>query len=177
MIAGFASAAQAQKCFRGVLLAFSRPGALVTLDAVEPPAGLSPAVAAILLTLADAATGVYLPEPAHDWLKFHTGARPVAREAADFVVAASLAGLRNGTDEAPEAGATLIVDAEALAGPKFRLSGPGNETHLDVCLPLGGAFLAEWRAQKRIAPRGVDVLLCAGNKIIGLPRSTNIEEF
>jgi alpha-D-ribose 1-methylphosphonate 5-triphosphate synthase subunit PhnH len=176
MIAGFSSAAQGQKCFRGVLLAFSRPGETVTLEAIEPPAGLSPAAAAILLTLADAATGVNLPETAHDWLKFYTGARPVARENANFVVgAACLTCLQNGTDEAPETGATLVADVETFAGPKYRLSGPGIETHLDVCLPLDGAFLAAWRALRRIAPRGVDVLLCAERKIIGLPRSTNIE--
>jgi alpha-D-ribose 1-methylphosphonate 5-triphosphate synthase subunit PhnH len=176
MIAGFSSPAQAQNCFRGVLRAFSRPGTSVRLEAVEPPAGLSPAAAAILLTLADATSGVHLPEAAHDWLKFHTGARPVARETADFVVAAPhLAGLRNGTDEAPETGATLMIDAAEFAGPKYRLSGPGIETHLDISLPLDTDFLADWRAQRRIAPRGVDMLLCAGQKIIGLPRSTNIE--
>jgi alpha-D-ribose 1-methylphosphonate 5-triphosphate synthase subunit PhnH len=176
MIAGFATPAQAQKCFRGVLLAFSRPGKMVTMEAVETPAGLSPAAAAILLTLADGTTGVHLPEAAHDWLKFHTGARPASREIADFVVAGpSLAGLRNGTDEAPETGATLIVDVPELDGPKHRLGGPGIETHLDICLPLDDVFLAQWRTQRRAAPRGVDVLLCAGRRIIGLPRSTNIE--
>lgn len=176
MIAGFASPAQAQSCFRGVLLAFSRPGTLVTLETPQPPAGLSPAAAAILLTLADAATSVNLPASADEWLKFHTGARPVAPEAADFVVAGRrLAGLQNGTDEAPETGATLMMDAANLSGPKFRLSGPGIETHLEICLPLDGNFLSEWQAQRRLAPRGVDVLLCAGRDIIGLPRSTNIE--
>jgi alpha-D-ribose 1-methylphosphonate 5-triphosphate synthase subunit PhnH len=175
MIAGFASPAQAQNCFRGVLLALSRPGTVVTLEMLQAPSGISPAAAAILLTLADATTGIHLPEAAHDWLKFHTGAKPAAREAADFVVDTSLAGLRNGTDEAPETGATLIIDAAELHGPKYRLSGPGIETHLDICLPLDDAFLAEWRALKRIAPRGVDVLLCAGQNIVGLPRSTNIE--
>jgi alpha-D-ribose 1-methylphosphonate 5-triphosphate synthase subunit PhnH len=178
MIAGFSSTAQAQKCFRGVLLALSRPGTLVTLEAPPPPAGLSPAAATILLTLADAATGITLPDAAHDWLKFHTGALPVARQAADFAVAGPhLSSLRNGTDEAPETGATLIIDVVEFAGPKYRLTGPGIETHLDICLPLDATFLTEWRAQRRIAPRGVDVLLCAGDKIIGLPRTTNIEEF
>jgi alpha-D-ribose 1-methylphosphonate 5-triphosphate synthase subunit PhnH len=176
MIAGFTTPAQAQKCFRGVLRALSRPGELVMLEDAEAPAGLSPAAAAILLTLADATTGVYLPDSAHDWLKFHTGARPAARQAADFVLeSARLAGLRNGTDDEPEAGATLIVDVAELNGPEYRLSGPGIDTHLDISLPLGAEFLLEWHAQRRIAPRGVDVLLCAAQKIIGLPRSLNIE--
>ena len=41
-------------------------------------------------------------------------------------------------------------------------------------LPLDADFIAEWRAQSRTAPRGVDIILCAGTTIIGLPRSLTI---
>jgi alpha-D-ribose 1-methylphosphonate 5-triphosphate synthase subunit PhnH len=180
---GFASALDAQACFRAILRAFSTPGTAVTLPvAPVPPPGLSPAAAAVLLTLADATTSVALPEAnaAHRWLAFHTGARIVAPAAAMFCAARQrppLTTLPQGTDETPEDGATLILDCAALhTGRPLRLSGPGLEHPIAATLPLDAAFLAEWHAQTRNAPRGVDILLCAGAEILALPRSLTIEE-
>jgi alpha-D-ribose 1-methylphosphonate 5-triphosphate synthase subunit PhnH len=176
---GFAGPADAQSCFRTVLRAFSRPGVPVMLaTALAPPVPLSPAAGAVLLTLTDASTGVSLPAGLRDWLVFHTGARLAAAAAADFVLAdkaCDLAGLRHGTDDEPEDGATLILDVADFAGPPYRLTGPGIETEVFVRLPVDAAFLAQWRALRGISPRGVDVLFCSGARIIGLPRSTRIE--
>ena len=177
---GFASSLDAQACFRAVLAAFATPGMAVTLPvALTPPPGVSSAAAAVALTLVDAQTSVAAPELAHDWLAFHTGARLVAAEEADFVMADTplkLGSLRQGTDIAPEDSATLILDLPCLAGSEFRLSGPGLREPVTVTLPLSPAFLADWRAQAHTAPRGVDVLLCAGTKMLALPRSLRIEE-
>jgi len=169
---GFTNAAQAQGCFRAVLRALSRPGEIVEII------GDLPAASAILLTLADASTAVSLEDNARDWLVFHTGARMAALEDADFVVARSrprLGLLRNGTDDEPEDGATLILDVEDFAGRPCRLTGPGIETETILPLPLDEEFFAEWTAQRQNLPRGVDVLLCAGRQVIGLPRSVKIE--
>jgi alpha-D-ribose 1-methylphosphonate 5-triphosphate synthase subunit PhnH len=169
---GFANAAQAQSCFRAVLRALSRPGEIVEI------AGDLPAVSAILLTLADASTAVSIEDTARDWLVFHTGARMAALEDADFVVARNrppLGLLRNGTDDEPEDGATLILDVEGSEGRQCRLTGPGIESETILALPLDEEFFAEWNAQRQSLPRGVDVLLCAGRQVIGLPRSVNIE--
>lgn len=180
---GFSSPMQSQSCFRGVLQALSRPGTMVTLEGIlTPPPPLSPAAAAILLTLADPFTAVSLPEgeAAREWLTFHARARLTGPEAADFVLAfarPALAALRQGTDDEPEDSATLILDCPSFAlGRHYRLTGPGIETETIVTLPLDENFLPEWRAQSRNAPRGVDVILCAGTNIIGLPRSLTIEE-
>ena len=179
---GFSSALDAQACFRAILSAFSTPGSIVTLAAtLTPPHGLSSASAALLLTLADTHTKVALPTAshAHDWLTFHTGAPLASIAEADFCVATArpaLSGLRQGTDAKPEDGATLILDVERLDGPAFRLSGPGLKTDITVALPLDAGFITEWQAQTHNAPRGVDLILCAGNQILALPRSLQIEE-
>jgi alpha-D-ribose 1-methylphosphonate 5-triphosphate synthase subunit PhnH len=175
---GFSSPLQAQACFRGMLQALSAPGAAITLPAeLSPPAPLGKAAAAILLTLADPMVSVSL-EGARDWLVFHTGTRLAELEEADFVFATSrppLASLRQGTDDVPEDGATLILEVPAFGtGPNYRLTGPGIESEIVTRLPLDAGFLAEWQAQSATAPRGVDILLCAGAQVIGLPRSLNI---
>jgi alpha-D-ribose 1-methylphosphonate 5-triphosphate synthase subunit PhnH len=179
MTPGFADAGEAQGCFRAVLRALSRPGEIVTIaTGLIPPPPLSVAAAAILLTLADPATPVCLEgQAARDWLVFHTGAPLAAAETADFVVAQTpppLSLLRNGSDDAPENGATMILETESFAGQFCRLTGPGLESFLLLELPLGKEFLAEWRAQSRIAPRGVDLFICCGSRVIGLPRSVHI---
>ena len=38
------------------------------------------------------------------------------------------------------------------------------------------AFVAAWAANRARFPRGVDVVLCAGDRIAALPRSVTIEE-
>jgi alpha-D-ribose 1-methylphosphonate 5-triphosphate synthase subunit PhnH len=184
ILPGFASALDAQACFRALLTAFSTPGSAVSLPvSIAPPAGLSPACAAVLLTLADPQTKLALPpaSAARDWLIFHTGAVMAGPHQADFCVAPQwpdLAGLRQGRDDAPEEGATLILDLPSLeeGAKRVRLSGPGLEGPVTEFLPLDAKFLADWRAQERIAPRGVDVLICAGTTIVALPRSLHIEE-
>jgi alpha-D-ribose 1-methylphosphonate 5-triphosphate synthase subunit PhnH len=181
---GFTSPTDAQSCFRGVLQALSTPGAIVTLDhAVGPPPGLSAASASALLTLVDATVAASLPEgddAARDWLVFHAGVRLTAQSAADFVMARDdfdLAQLKQGTDDEPEDGATLVLDVASLeSGREFRLTGPGIETETRVMLPLTAAFMTGWRKQALNRPRGVDVILCHGTRIMGLPRSLTIEE-
>jgi alpha-D-ribose 1-methylphosphonate 5-triphosphate synthase subunit PhnH len=178
---GFADAGEAQSCFRAVLRAMSFPGRAVTIGAaLAAPPGLSPAAAALLLTLADAAVTVHLQdERAADWLVFHTGTRRAPVGEADFVVAVArqrLADLAQGSDDEPEGGATLILEMPALArGQRARLTGPGIECALIVDLPLDTAFFAEWQDMSARAPCGVDVLLCAGTQLLALPRSLHLE--
>ncbi|MDD2877937.1 MAG: phosphonate C-P lyase system protein PhnH [Acidiphilium sp.] len=181
---GFANNLESQRCFRAILQAMSHPGLIITLDInLTPPAPLSVATAAALLTLVDATVRVAMPENTGagvDWLVFHTGARIAAAAEADFIVASappSLANLYPGTDEEPEAGATLILELPGFGcGPLFRLTGPGIESNIMLQAPLDAAFIADWRMNDALAPRGIDLLLCAGASIVGLPRSVTIEE-
>ena len=208
---GFELPAQAaQQTFRSVLEAMARPG---RIQAIAPSAsagmqapGIGIGLCAVLLTLLDAECSLHIDaalpgDRLSPYLRFHTGVRIEADSAAsDFVLLGAAhieAGiwlrLGRGSDEAPQRGATLIVEVPALdvavstslpsnlpsglhSGQRLCLRGPGIETVQRLSVTgLGADF---WRA--RIAaqadfPRGVDLLLCCGERIAALPRSTLIE--
>ena len=178
-----------QRIFRSVLEATSRPGRIVDVAAaIQPPVPLHPATAAVCLTLLDFDTPLWLDGAAMrpevvEWLKFHCG-MPLAvePEAAGFALVADaelmppLSSFNAGTAEHPERSATVIVQVRALIGGTGRqLTGPGiaGEVHLDVA----GVPESFWTwASKNHAqfPRGVDVLMSAGQVIAALPRTTRV---
>lgn len=176
----------AQASFRAILEAMSRPGRIQRMDArISPPAPLCVAAGAALLSLADADTPLWLDagDAVDKWLRFHCGA-PITPYigAARFIVACgaapSLDALDIGTDEDPQLGATLILQVTGLvAGNGWRLTGPGiqHEHRLSV-LGAPANFVAAWAQNQALFPRGVDVLLCAGDSIAALPRSVMIAE-
>ena len=182
---GFAQpVADAQACFRAVLEAMSHPGRIGSVGAgLRAPAPLAPATAAVLLTLADAETPLWLDpaaDAAADWLRFHCGATLVPAEAAMFAVCLSLSPLGSfnwGTHDGPEESATVILQLASFdAGPRLRLSGPGLRGPDVVRLgALPDDFVSGWRANHAAYPRGVDLVLCAGTQIAALPRSLSIE--
>ncbi len=176
----------AQSCFRAVLDAMSRPGTLHAAGGgLTPPAPLAPATAAVLLTLVDGETPLAIaPDfaPAASWIAFHCGVAPEAPLAdAAFVLGAALpdlSALARGTDEQPEAAATVILQLPALGrGRDYLLAGPG------LARPSGFAaeglpadFVARWAANHGLYPRGVDLILCAGTQVAALPRSLRVAE-
>jgi alpha-D-ribose 1-methylphosphonate 5-triphosphate synthase subunit PhnH len=176
----------AQAAFRAVLDAMSRPGRVLAAgSALRPPAPMMPAAAAVLLALTDADTPLWSDAGAdvEAWLRFHCGAPVVAMPGdAAFVFASAtppmLDSLRAGTEEKPQQGATLVLQVDALeAGRGWRLTGPGIEHEHRLAVhgaPAG--FLAAWAANRARFPRGVDVVLCAGDRLAALPRSVTIEE-
>jgi len=190
----------AQQVFRQLLSAQSHPGRLHTLadallQGLEAP-GLGRAMAAVLLSLLDAETGLWLPADwqdggAADWLRFHTGTRTdlsldtapfaatdlsaLAREGRD---AASLwTTLPWGSDEVPQDGATLLLEVPALAEAgtdALTLRGPGIAS--TQTLAVAGLDAAFWRARDAVAaayPCGVDLLLCCGDAFAAIPRTTH----
>lgn len=184
---GFADPVQeAQSTFRAVLDAMARPGTLHQAGVhLTPPPPLDPATAAVLLTLVDNETPLWLDAAAamaRDWLAFHCGAVVVAElSSAAFAVALSLpdlAALSAGSHEAPEESATLILQLPALgAGTRYRLNGPGLRAPASLAasgLPPG--FVAAWQRNHALYPRGTDIILCAGTTLAALPRSVSIEE-
>jgi alpha-D-ribose 1-methylphosphonate 5-triphosphate synthase subunit PhnH len=186
---GFADTVHdAQGAFRGLLDAMAHPGRIVTLPApVAVPDDVDPATAALLLTLCDGDTPVWLDRRAAGiagWLGFHTGAPVLAAPAsADFAVMLapeampSLAAFDWGSDEVPEAGTTLIVQVAGLDdGKGLVLRGPGIATQ--ARLPVAGlsaSWIAERRAMQAAFPRGVDVVFACGRRITALPRTTIVE--
>ncbi|WP_203074235.1 phosphonate C-P lyase system protein PhnH [Falsiroseomonas ponticola] len=182
-LAGFADPVlDSQAAFRAVLEAMSRPGRVQRMPVPpEVPEGIGPAAAAVLLALADADTPVRLAAgpAAEAWIRFHTGARAAAVAEAAFVLdpEARLPDLDCGTEEEPERGATLVLPVDGLAeGSGWRLSGPGIQgTHRLAVAGAPPGFLADWAASRGRFPRGVDVILCAGDQVAALPRGVTIE--
>ena len=184
---GFADpVGEAQATFRAVLDAMARPGRLYRVgERLTVPAPLHPATAAVLLTLVDSETPLWLDADAaaaRDWLAFHCGAAIVAAiDRAAFAVALSwpdLAAVPAGTHEAPELSATLILQIDALGdGARYRLLGPGlREPALLAAAGLPADFAAIWQRNHALYPCGVDIILCAGTMLAALPRSVSIEE-
>jgi alpha-D-ribose 1-methylphosphonate 5-triphosphate synthase subunit PhnH len=195
---GFADPVHAtQRVFRGALGALSHPGRIQTLpDAalrgLQAP-GSQLALWALLLTLLDVETRLWLHPAlgghgATAWLRFHTGTS-LAQDPADADFAA-LPGrqaeaslwtrLAAGSDEAPQDGATLLVEVDGLHAcdrpGALRLTGPGIEHQQWLCVPgLGADFWSARQVLQGDYPRGVDLLLCCGSQLAGLPRTTRVE--
>lgn len=213
---GFGDAVQSsQATFRRLLDAMARPGRVQSLDAatlaaLRHPEGISPALAAVLLTLTDADTRVWLgPELGSPGLaafgRFHTGLVDADSPAhCEFAFTRAHAAperllqvLPGGSDELPQDGATIVIDAPTLhaaeedahgrlrsgpAGvddadptPWVRLTGPGI-AHAHG-LAVGGLSLAFWRARQALQadfPRGVDVIITCGERFAAVPRSTTV---
>ena len=182
---GFAdSVADAQSCFRSVLNAMARPGHLHAIGGVSAPHPLCDAAAAILLTLADHETPLWLDPMAVEasvWITFHTGAPRTPAAQATFVMALSLpdlTGLSIGTDEMPETSATVILQVASLTtGQRYVLEGPGlREPRVVAIDGLPPDFVAIWQQNRVLYPLGVDLILCAGNQLTALPRSVSIKD-
>jgi len=180
---GFADpVADAQSCFRAVLDAMAHPGRVYRLPSLIPPAPLCAAAAAVVLTLVDQDAPLSLDPAlatAQSWITFHTGVSIVAASDADFVLARSLPDptqLSNGADEAPEESATVILQVASLtSGARYQLAGPGLRTPSVLTVDgLPADFVARWAANHALFPRGVDLILCAGETLAALPRSVMI---
>ncbi|SDH18690.1 phosphonate C-P lyase system protein PhnH [Bosea robiniae] len=182
---------QSQAAFRALLAALSEPGTLQQVAGeIAPPEGLATATATALLTLADYETPVWLPEalrngPAGAWLRFHCAAALVddPAEAAFAVIDGAadeprLSAFNLGTDQFPDRSTTVIVQVAGLeGGPAITFSGPGIPgTRTITSQGLRARFIDELHENNAIYPLGVDVLLAHGEGLIGLPRSTQIEE-
>ncbi len=188
--AGFAEpVVGAQSSFRALLSALSAPGTTRTVTAAhEAPAPFGPALGAACLTLLDYDTPVWL-DPILDgtaiaWLRFHTGA-PIVYEpdAAAFAIILAPQDLPPigrfclGSDEAPESGTTLLVQVpDFREGRGLHWSGPGIAHRRTVSIDgLASSFWTGRHALSELGPRGVDAFFFAGDRVIGLPRTTRVD--
>lgn len=175
-----------QRVFRALLRATSRPGEIVAL----PETG-DGAIETVLLTLLDVEVTFCVPGPdrvleLEERLLGATGARIAPVEEANFALIpggdsdGAMLGLRRGTLEAPEKGATAIYGVERLAedGPKIlTLSGSGVSGSRTLSVEgLSAEELEAIRESRAYYPLGVDVYLVdEAGSLVGLPRSTRIE--
>ncbi len=184
--AGFADPVHdSQRAFRALLDAMSHPGRIVTVADLSPPRPLHRATAAVLLTLVDHETRLWLDPAAaaaRPWITFHCGAPIVDNPGhAAFAMALSFPDLTRfhpGTHEEPETAATLICQVAGLdSGPSFRLSGPGLREPATIHITGAPAdFPALWAANHASFPRGIDLILCAHDRMLVLPRTVMIQE-
>ncbi|MEI8274937.1 MAG: phosphonate C-P lyase system protein PhnH [Hyphomicrobiales bacterium] len=186
----FGMAFASQAAFRALMECLSRPGEIRTLEGVGAPPPMAPATAALVRSLADYESPIWL-DPAFaaapaiaEWIKFHTGAPIVAApdKAAFALVADSLAmptflKFAQGSEEYPDRSTTIIVQVERFAGPALTLQGPGIETTRDfAAAPLPADFAQRLRDNREMFPRGVDLVFVTGQAIAALPRSVRIVE-
>ena len=189
---GFGDAVrQSQSTFRLALAAMARPGSIENCNPqLLPPPPLSAPAAALLLTLADFETPVWLdhqlaesPEVAN-FVRFHTGARLVASPAAAaFAVVADaarlppLGGFQQGTPEYPDRSTTILMQVATLEARGWRLEGPGipHAARLRAA-PVPSQFLSELARNRSRFPRGVDIFFVTPNAIAALPRSVRVAE-
>lgn len=175
----------AQSCFRAILDAMSHPGRIRAVRGANPPTGLSQAAAAVLLTLVDHDTPLWLDpvlSSARGWIAFHCGSALVSDPGTcGFAVTRGIPDLiafQAGTHEEPETSTTLICEVSDLGrGQSFRLTGPGlrDPETLSILGPPAD-FAARWRANHALFPRGVDLILCAGDRLTALPRTVSVQE-
>lgn len=178
-----------QSTFKGVMDAMARPGSVADIKAVAaPPAPMGPAAGAIALTLCDHDTLVYLT-PAmieagvQSWLAFHSGAL-VTGERSDAAFAfvevgtplPPLSTFAAGTQEYPDRSTSVVFELPSLTGGQaLILEGPGVDGSVEIA-PAGlpQHFEAMWAENYALYPRGVDLVLAAGNRILCLPRTVKI---
>lgn len=177
----------AQSTFRAVLNATARPGTVARLEQpLSAPRPLSAGAGAIALTLCDQDTPVWLDTNLRsspdvvEWLRFHTGARIVDNPGmATFALVTAPHALPAfdrfslGTPEYPDRSTTIVLQVESLQrGQGFVLTGSGirHEQHIRVT-PLPNDLAERLAANRRLFPRGIDLLLATETDMMALPRS------
>lgn len=177
----------AQSTFRRVMDAMARPGSIQTVaSTAAAPGPLSPAAAAIALTLFDHDTPIWLGAPfATDaiasWLRFNTGCPIVGDQgqsafalAGDSAALPPLETFALGTPDYPDRSTTVILQVGSLTdGDTLALSGPGiRGTATMRAAGLPKDIVEQLSANRAVFPLGVDLLLVAGNDVAALPRTT-----
>lgn len=179
-----------QAAFRAVMDAFAAPGVVKTLTDTAAPAPLAPATAAIVRSLADFETPIWLDPVLSrpsiiEWIRFHTGAPVVNdRQAASFALIGDteslpdFSGFPTGTADYPDRSCTLLLQVESVVESEgLTLRGPGIERARRLRIdPLPAGFVQHWAENRENFPCGFDVILIAGSRIAALPRSVHIAE-
>ena len=177
-----------QAVFRAVMQAFARPGEIYRVEGMAAPAALSPAAAAVIETLADYETPVWLDAvlakepPVGEWIRFRTGA-PLTGEPGEAAFAiigdprtlADFACFSPGSEDYPDRSTTIVLQIESFAGQAMTLKGPGIDgSRALAARPLPADFPARLAANRELFPRGVDLILTAGGRLAALPRSIRV---
>ncbi len=168
--------AQTHAAFDALMWAFSHPGRVQTLP---EKAGLSSA-AQIAQTLLDLETSAWTDDPKLEAVIRAMGAKIKSLEQADYVFCSQISVpdllrvIKRGSPLSPETAATLVLHTSLETGATVRLTGAGIKDAFDVQIDLPLEFWAV-RDEVLAYPIGWDVLIVDGSKLLGLPRTTQIE--
>lgn len=183
---------EAQSTFRAILDAMARPGSVQPIASdLTLPRGINAAAAAVALTLCDHDTPVWLDDGLREdetvaaWLRFHCGCDITDDPgAAAFAFAQNAANIPSfdafnvGTQDYPDRATTLVLQVRSLrSGAGLVLTGPGirEQTALRA-EPLPDDMALRLAGNRGLFPRGIDVLLVAGDAIAALPRTVRVLE-
>ena len=191
---GFADTISApQSVFRSVLNALSQPGRQFEIPILPTgvPTAMPAGLAAIILTLADYETPLWLgeelaaDEDVRQFLAFHTGA-PITNKTSEatFALCTNAESLPDfeqfalGTLEYPDRSTTIIVAVEGFhGGQPFHMEGPGINGRASLApVTLPKDFASRLVQNRVFFPCGIDLILVAGRTVVGLPRSINVVE-
>lgn len=161
--------------FKAVLDALARPGLIRDLP--------EPGLMVVARALIDRECRVAVHDPNLRREVGALGATLVPPELADHAVdhaadeaaIARLARLPVGCALYPEAGATVILTARLDGDTRLRLAGPGIDGRTEVAVSSVAAAFWHMRTAACRYPLGIDLLLIDGTRLMGLPRSTQIE--
>lgn len=184
-------AIQNQKIFKEVVQALSYPGKKVSLNIDSSFIGnLLPETMNILFTLLDGEVSYHIlgdDQEVNQELQFRTMAQTAEVETADYIVVplkqtAQLADAihqsKKGTASDPNLSATFIIECvDIQADGRLSWSGPGIQSTISMDIVDSEQWLASRAEAVSDFPLGIDILLVGkdGN-IVGLPRSTKVEE-
>ena len=185
---GFAAPVdEAQAAFRAILDALANPGTMHPIQGPQSaPPQLVPEAAAVLLTLADYETPLWLSpgfdhRDVREYARFHTGA-PLADQPSDasflFVASASelpsLDQLNIGEEAYPDRSSTVVIAVDGFDA-SHALTGPGIADSIRFgATGLNHEFWMLARDNHALYPLGVDFLFIGAGEIAGLPRSTRV---
>ncbi|HWL05127.1 MAG TPA: phosphonate C-P lyase system protein PhnH [Xanthobacteraceae bacterium] len=178
-----------QARFRALMNAFARPGTIVTVTCPNAPRPLAEATAGVLECLCDFETPVWLAPSLEtssavvEWVRFRTGSPVGPAAEASFAVVSDkdhfpdLDIFTSGSADYPDRSTTVLIQIEDFDGKPYAISGPGiqqNRSFSAASLPPD--FIARMTRNRWLYPRGVDVLLVSGDRLLALPRSVHIQE-
>ncbi|MFS2225007.1 phosphonate C-P lyase system protein PhnH [Pantoea sp. B65] len=178
--------ADAQHAFRRILKAMSEPGVMVSLPMQHGWGAISPAATAVLLTLVDGETPLWLDDALHDEvllsnLRFHTGATVTDRHDAPFALLHARSQIdphcfAAGDNLTPEKSTTVIIEVPSLnGGLTLRLRGPGLMETRAIAPQLSERVLNALRDRQQRFPQGIDLIFTCGEAMMALPRTTQVE--
>ncbi|MGH1461909.1 MAG: phosphonate C-P lyase system protein PhnH [Neptuniibacter sp.] len=169
-----------QQNYRALLEAISRPGRIQNISFSQSD---SDALTAILATLLDGEVSLSDPDKqisVDDWPMLQASA--AEPDCADYIVCTGSKSPdfepKLGTLSSPEYSATLLLQVESLSSgsSKIRAQGPGIETSEEFSV---SGLCNDWLTAREdwvyAFPLGVDMLLIDHDRVLALPRTTQLE--